>query len=102
MGTLPRDYSARQQDAHSASSNALCLRIVSRRSLGAGATLHASGRCRRGRLSTTDRKRPGMFTFAFATGIESSAPTVNGVRVDQMEKCRFYEHWRTDFRLVLD
>ena len=42
-----------------------------------------------------------MFTFAFATGIESSAPTVNGVRVDQMEKCRFYEHWRTGGRPIV-
>jgi len=43
-----------------------------------------------------------MFTFAFATGIESSAPTIQGgrVRMDQMEKSGFYKHWRTDFELV--
>jgi beta-glucosidase/6-phospho-beta-glucosidase/beta-galactosidase len=43
-----------------------------------------------------------MFTFAFCTGIENSVPTIKGgtERVDQMEKCRFYENWRTDFELV--
>lgn len=43
-----------------------------------------------------------MLTFAFATGIEGSAPTIaNGrVRMDEMEKCGFYRHWRTDFDLV--
>jgi len=43
-----------------------------------------------------------MFTFAFATGIEASAPTINHgrLRMDEMEKCGFYEHWRTDFELV--
>jgi beta-glucosidase len=42
--------------------------------------------------------------FMFATGIENSAPTINGgrVRVDEMEKCGHYEHWRTDFKLVRD
>jgi beta-glucosidase/6-phospho-beta-glucosidase/beta-galactosidase len=40
--------------------------------------------------------------FMFATGIENSAPTIQGgrVRVDEMEKCGHYEHWRTDFELV--
>lgn len=43
-----------------------------------------------------------MFTFAFATGIESSAPTIDQgrVRVDEMAKCGFYENWRTDFDIV--
>lgn len=43
-----------------------------------------------------------MFTFAFATGIEASAPTIEHgrVRMDQMETCGFYKHWRTDFELV--
>jgi beta-glucosidase/6-phospho-beta-glucosidase/beta-galactosidase len=43
-----------------------------------------------------------MFTFAFATGIEGSAPTIEGgrVRMDEMEACGFYENWRTDFDLV--
>ena len=43
-----------------------------------------------------------MFTFAFATGIESSAPTIEHgrVRVEEMEKCGFYKAWRTDFELV--
>ena len=40
--------------------------------------------------------------FMFATGIENSIPTIDGgrTRIDQMEKCGFYEHWRTDFALV--
>lgn len=38
----------------------------------------------------------------FATGIENSIPTIqNGrVRVDQMEVCGHYRHWRTDFDLL--
>ncbi|TFV98647.1 glycoside hydrolase family 1 protein [Oxalobacteraceae bacterium OM1] len=40
--------------------------------------------------------------FIFATGIENSIPTIQGgrVRVDEMEKCGHYTHWRTDFALV--
>ena len=40
--------------------------------------------------------------FMFATGIENSIPTIDGgrKRVDEMEKCGFYKHWRTDFALV--
>ena len=40
----------------------------------------------------------------FATGIENSIPTINGgrTRVDQMEACGHYKHWRTDFDLVED
>lgn len=44
-----------------------------------------------------------MFTgFMFATGIENSIPTINHgrTRVDQMDKCGHYEHWRLDFDLV--
>jgi beta-glucosidase/6-phospho-beta-glucosidase/beta-galactosidase len=43
-------------------------------------------------------------SFMFATGIEGSAPTIQGgrVRVDEMEKCRHYDMWRTDFDLVED
>ncbi|MFL6580631.1 MAG: family 1 glycosylhydrolase [Burkholderiales bacterium] len=42
--------------------------------------------------------------FIFSTGIENSIPTIsNGtVRVDEMEKCGHYTHWRTDFRLVAE
>ena len=42
--------------------------------------------------------------FLFATGIENSYPTIhNGKkRVDEMEKCRHYKMWRTDFDLVQD
>src|SRR3954447_17348005 len=45
-----------------------------------------------------------MFTFLFATGIENSAPTIRGgrERVDEFEKCRFYDQWRTDFELLQD
>ena len=40
--------------------------------------------------------------FMFATGIESSCPTIEGgrVRVDEYEECRHYERWREDFSLV--
>lgn len=38
----------------------------------------------------------------FATGIENSYPTIDGgrTRVDQMESCGHYKHWRTDFELM--
>lgn len=38
--------------------------------------------------------------FMFTTGIECSAPVVDGIRVDEMEKCGHYERWREDFDLV--
>jgi beta-glucosidase/6-phospho-beta-glucosidase/beta-galactosidase len=40
--------------------------------------------------------------FIFATGIENSAPTIQGgrLRMDEMAKCGHYDHWRTDFALV--
>jgi beta-glucosidase len=40
----------------------------------------------------------------FATGVENSIPTIKGgrVRVDQMESCGHYRHWREDFDLVED
>ncbi|MCL2646191.1 MAG: family 1 glycosylhydrolase [Phycisphaerales bacterium] len=44
--------------------------------------------------------------FMFATGIENSYPVIagrgGGVRVDQMEKCGHYEHWKEDLRLVAE
>jgi beta-glucosidase/6-phospho-beta-glucosidase/beta-galactosidase len=40
--------------------------------------------------------------FLFATGIECSNPTVDGRRVDELERCRHYEMWKTDFDLVED
>ena len=42
--------------------------------------------------------------FMFATGIENSYPTINGgrTRIDEMEKCGHYKHWRTDFDCVRD
>ncbi|HEV2603102.1 MAG TPA: family 1 glycosylhydrolase [Microvirga sp.] len=41
-------------------------------------------------------------SFMFATGIENSIPTINGgrTRIDQMEKCGHYRHWRMDFELL--
>jgi beta-glucosidase len=40
--------------------------------------------------------------FLFATGIENSIPTINAgrTRIDQMQKCRHYENWQTDFELL--
>ena len=40
--------------------------------------------------------------FIFATGIESSIPTIEAgrVRMDEMAKCGHYRHWRRDFDLV--
>jgi beta-glucosidase/6-phospho-beta-glucosidase/beta-galactosidase len=40
--------------------------------------------------------------FLFATGIENSYPTINHgrTRIDEMELCGHYKHWRTDFDLV--
>jgi hypothetical protein len=40
--------------------------------------------------------------FMFATGIESSCPTIGGgrVRMDEMAKCGHYERWRDDFECV--
>jgi beta-glucosidase len=42
--------------------------------------------------------------FLFATGIENSYPTINGgrTRIDEMEKCDHYKHWRADFDCVED
>ncbi|MCA1596564.1 MAG: family 1 glycosylhydrolase, partial [Chloroflexi bacterium] len=42
-----------------------------------------------------------MREFMFATGIENSYPTIaEGKRVDEMEKCGHYQHWKEDFDLV--
>jgi beta-glucosidase/6-phospho-beta-glucosidase/beta-galactosidase len=40
--------------------------------------------------------------FIFATGIDSSNPTIDHgkKRVDEMEKCGHYRYWRTDFDLA--
>jgi beta-glucosidase len=40
----------------------------------------------------------------FATGIENSIPKIknNTVRVDEMEVCGHYKHWRTDFDICED
>ncbi|MFL5241781.1 MAG: family 1 glycosylhydrolase [Gemmataceae bacterium] len=42
-----------------------------------------------------------MSGFMFATGIENSSPTIEGgVRIDEMEKCGHYKHWKEDLALV--
>jgi beta-glucosidase/6-phospho-beta-glucosidase/beta-galactosidase len=43
-------------------------------------------------------------SFLFATGIENSAPTIQGGRIrrDQMAELGHYAHWRQDFALVRD
>jgi beta-glucosidase len=40
--------------------------------------------------------------FMFATGIENSYPTINHgkTRIDEMDSCGHYEHWKDDFDLV--
>src|SRR5690349_8069645 len=40
--------------------------------------------------------------FMFATGIENSIPTIQGgkFRMDELEKCGHYDHWKKDFDLV--
>ncbi|MGG5889279.1 family 1 glycosylhydrolase [Falsiroseomonas sp. HC035] len=45
---------------------------------------------------------PAQGGFLFATGIENSAPTIQGgtVRRDQMLECGHYDRWREDFALV--
>jgi beta-glucosidase/6-phospho-beta-glucosidase/beta-galactosidase len=42
--------------------------------------------------------------FIFATGVENSYPTVQGGsrRVDEMEKCGHYLHWKRDFEGVIE
>jgi beta-glucosidase len=45
---------------------------------------------------------PSVPLFMFATGIESSNPTVNGRRVDQMVASGHMHRWREDFALVKD
>jgi beta-glucosidase len=50
-----------------------------------------------------DAMAPTPF-FLFATGIENSAPTIQGgrVRVDQMEASHHYERWREDLALAVE
>jgi beta-glucosidase len=40
--------------------------------------------------------------FMFATGIENSAPTINGgrTRIDELEACGHYDRWQEDFARV--
>ena len=43
-----------------------------------------------------------MANFMFCTGIENSNPTIDGgrTRIDELEACGHYRHWRKDFELV--
>src|SRR5215203_7333182 len=47
-------------------------------------------------------KGSSMAEFMFATGIECSAPTMDGGRwrIDQLEETGHYKHWRRDIELV--
>lgn len=52
-------------------------------------------------LNSHQPENQDMHGFMFATGIENSTPTIaNGVRIDQMEKCGHYQHWREDLERV--
>jgi len=60
-------------------------------------------------VSPQSRRKLNPFgrQFMFATGIENSYPTISSpdgktLRVDEMEKCGHYKHWRDDFQLVKD
>ena len=60
-------------------------------------------------MSPQSRHRLSPFPrqFMFATGIENSYPTISlpdgkTLRVDEMEKCGHYKHWRDDFQLIKD
>src|SRR5215207_742013 len=63
-----------------------------------------ASRCPECCISATRRMTESMINpfFMFATGIENSDPTINGgrTRIDEMDKCRHYQHWQTDFELV--
>ena len=50
------------------------------------------------------RPASGRAGFMFATGIENSAPTIQGGRIrrDQLAECGHYERWQEDFALVRD
>lgn len=52
----------------------------------------------------TPLRNPTTQRFIFATGIECSYPTIrtpNGTkRIDELEKCKHYDFWQTDFRLT--
>lgn len=52
--------------------------------------------------SITPARAPLEDRFMFATGVECSYPTLEGGRwrLDQMEACGHYRHWREDLALV--
>ncbi|HWC58647.1 MAG TPA: family 1 glycosylhydrolase, partial [Verrucomicrobiae bacterium] len=50
-------------------------------------------------------RNPTSHPFMFATGIENSYPVIadktgKRIRIDELDKCGFYKHWRRDFHLV--
>ncbi len=56
-------------------------------------------------MSIHKHRVPQANRFMFATGIENSAPVItdrdgSSLRIDEMAKCGFYEHWEEDFHLV--
>ena len=70
---------------------------------------HVNARSKAARLARCRVERPhvshrgsAIATFMFATGIENSAPTIDGgrVRIDEMESCGHYKRWQEDFALV--
>jgi hypothetical protein len=58
---------------------------------------------RRPRRATGSASMP-LLRSMFATGSRTASrpSTTAGTRIDQMEKCGHYKHWRTDFELVRD
>src|SRR6476659_9558649 len=44
------------------------------------------------------------YAFIFATGIENIYPTISSggksKRIDEVESCGHYQHWKEDFRLT--
>ncbi|MFN3946356.1 MAG: glycoside hydrolase family 1 protein [Allosphingosinicella sp.] len=68
----------------------------------AGATFRAGALYDDAASTIRPPRRGAIANFMFATGIENSIPTIdNGrTRVDQMESCGHYRHWRLDFDCV--
>src|SRR5438552_14596087 len=59
------------------------------------------------RARRTESASPAIHRFMFATGIECSYPVVTSKagadkRIDEMELCGHYDHWKEDIYLVRD
>src|ERR1051326_8835209 len=55
--------------------------------------------------NSAQQRGSGLNSFMFATGFENSYPVITArdgtdLRVDELEKTRFYDQWRQDFQLV--